>query len=136
MAAVGGPLIRAYQVSVTVATGSTSAAPVTTPIVIDDIYCYSVEVEVPDGPAGLMGFYIQYASTQIVPWGPNGTYLRVDDYEHTYPVEAELGKSLAVVAYNTGAWPHTIYMRFLGTPIGAYQASQPVAPVTPIDFGQ
>lgn len=132
--AVGGPDVQALPDNITVQPGSTAAAPVTTAINVGDIWCYSVDIEVPPGPGGQMGFYMTYANTQIVPWSQTPFFLVVDDFKHTFPVNAELGKGLAMVAYNTGYWPHTVYFRFLGVPIASYAAAQPQAPVAPVDL--
>lgn len=134
MSAIGAPDVQAYPFDITLQPGSTAAAPVTTAIGVADIWCYSVQIEVPKGPAGVMGFFLTYANTQIVPWSQSKHYLVVDDFDHTFPVNAELGKGLAMVGYNTGYWPHTVYFRFLGVPIAAYSAAQPQAPVAPVDL--
>lgn len=134
MSSVGAPSVYAFPVNITFQPGSTPAAPVTTPINLGDIYCYSVEVEVLSGPGGLMGFYLSYASTPILPWGQTPTFLTVDNYQHTFPINAELGGSLACVGYNLGDWPHTAFLRFLGIPVAAYSANAPIAPVAELDL--
>lgn len=134
MSAVGSPQIQAIQKQVVFNTGTTQFSTQTTTIDLGDVYCYSVELEVPNGPHGVLFFYMQYAGTQILPWGPNGTYLNVDDYTHTFPVDAELAKGLQVVGYNLGNFTHTVFFRFLATPIAAYRANNLRAPTPAIDL--
>ena len=99
-----------------------------------DVWCYSVEIEVPRGPSLMMGFALTYANTQIIPWSTSASYLIVDDYQHSFPIDAELGKGLALVGYNAGAWPHTVYMRFLAVPVSSRAASAAAAPMPALDL--
>ena len=131
---VGGPSVQAIPRSVTLQPGSTPSAPVATDISLGDVWCYSVEVEVPKGTALLMGFALTYANTQIIPWSQTPSFITVDDYEHTFPIDAELGKGLALVGYNAGAWPHTVYMRFLAVPVASRAASAAAAPMPALDL--
>lgn len=131
---VGAPLKRALQFTVNVPAGTAQNAPQTTQLPIPDSWVYEIEVQVPDGPAGLMGFCLTYANTPIIPWANSLTFLTVENYEKTFPVEAQMGKGLACVAFNNGDWPHLIFLRVLTTPISAYQAVSNLAPVQAIDF--
>jgi hypothetical protein len=137
MSNVGGPVQQAIPYNVTVQPGSTPAAPVTTPIMLGDLWVYSVDFVVPPGPGGAMGFNLSYASSVILPWSPvqqigsNTNFFIVDDWVENVMVDAEISQGLAFVGYNQGAWPHTVYMRFNATPISAYGigVQAPVAPV-------
>ena len=134
MSAVGGPTIQAIQQQITIPPGTQQNAPQTTNIDLGGVWCYSVEVEVPSGPHGVMGFRIQYAGTQVVPWGVGGGWLVVDDYEKTYPWGAEVGSSLQVVGYNLGNFAHSVFLRFLATPIASYQSALVQAPQQALDL--
>lgn len=134
MSAIGLGAVHALPFNVTFQPGSTPAAPVTVAIPLGDVYAYSVEIEVPDGPSGNMGFYLLYAGVPIVPYAQTPTFLVVDDYEHTFPIAAELASSLNIVGYNTGYWPHTVYMRFLATPISAYAGNLIIPPTSQLDL--
>lgn len=136
MSAIGGPAVQAIPRSVTLQPGSTPTAPVATDISVGDLWVYSVEIEVPKGSAGLMGFALQYAGTQIIPWSTTASFVVADDYQHTFPIDAELGKGLKLVGYNQGAWAHTIYLRFLGVPIAAYSRGRVGAPIAPLDLSR
>lgn len=134
MSAIGGPQIQPVQVACTFNTGTTFNNQQTIPINIGNVWCHSVEVQVPDGPKGNLAFALQYAGTQIIPWGVSGGFLQVDNYENTFAVDAELGKGLQAVGFNTGNFKHTVFMRFLVVPISAYLAGSVKAPVAPLDL--
>lgn len=133
---IGSPEIQYLPFSFTFQPGSTPTAPVSVSPNIGDIWCYSIEVEVPIGPGGAMGFALTYANTQILPFSQAASYLVVDGYQKSFDVRTELGKSLQLVGYNTGYWPHTVYLRFAGIPIAAYQQQQPIPPASPLDLSQ
>lgn len=133
MTAVGAPVERLYPFTVTVPAGTVVAVPQTTSLPLDDIFCHSITVQVERGPSLAMGFYVQYAGQQIIPWAPNGNWLIVDNYEQEFPVNAELNKGLQVVAYNLGAWNHAVYLLVKGTPMSVYGANS-AAPVRPLDL--
>jgi hypothetical protein len=60
-----------------------------------------------------MGFRILWAQQQIVPWG-NNSWLICDDEEIPWPSNTAITVSgLTVQGYNTGAYPHTVYLRAL-----------------------
>lgn len=134
MSAVGGPTIQAIQVACTFPKGSTFANQHVIPIDIGDVWCYSVEVQIPDGPKGNLAIALQYAGTQIVPWGVEGGFLQADNYEKSFPVDAELGQGLQLVGFNTGNFDHTAFLRFLVVPIAAYGAGVAAAPAPALDL--
>lgn len=135
MSQVGSPQIQAIPFTVTVPGGTQINAPQTTALPLADMWVESIEVEVPPGPGGSMGFNLVYAGTQMIPFSQQTSWLIVDNYQHSFPVSSQMGKGLQVVAYNIGFWNHSIYLRVLGTPISAYLAGAAQAPPAPIDFG-
>lgn len=107
---------RYYPYDVTLAPGSTPGAPVSTRAVFEDVILKRIDVRIPPGPRGAVGFYITLAGTPIVPWGLPPTYLIADDEPLGFDVNAEANGEIVVVGYNTGVYPHTLYFRFQGTP--------------------
>lgn len=118
----------------TVAPGSTPSAPSVQTISLGDIWCYSVDVLIPPGPLGTVGFYLQYANLPIVPFAQTPTFLVADDYSHTFELDTEIGASLELVAYNQGFWPHTLYFTFNGVPVVSYGLTQPQPPAQALDL--
>lgn len=131
---VGAPSKQRIPFTVTIPAGTEEANPGSYPLAIPDSYVHGIEVEVPPGPGGAMGFNLTYGDTQIVPWSQTPSWLKVDDYYNTFEIGAELGNGLKVIGYNTGWWDHIIFLRVVCTPISAYLGGSPGAPVQPIDL--
>lgn len=126
---VASPAVQYLPFAVTIPAGTAIANAITTPLAIGDVFAHNVEVMVPKGPNGHVGFAITYAGTQLIPWGPAGTWLIVDQYDNVFDLGVELGASLGLVGYNVGNYPHTVYLRFAATPIAEYLAgAQPAGP--------
>lgn len=72
-----------------------------------------VDVRVPPGPSGLVGFSINQGGANYIPQG-NGNWIIADDEPLSWPTDgAPNNGSWEVVAYNTDVVQHTIYVRFL-----------------------
>lgn len=102
---------RIYTISVTVPSGTQSAAPQVTPWMTEDAWIDTVEIEVPPGHNGLTGIRLVKADTQLLPWGSN-TWLIENDYTRVFPIDDYIPVTdLVIQAYNTGSYPHTFYLR-------------------------
>jgi hypothetical protein len=72
-----------------------------------------IEIVVPDGPAGLMGFQLMFANQVILPLDPS-KYIITNDEKINWQVWGKYSSGdWAVRAYNLGKYDHTIYLRFL-----------------------
>lgn len=72
-----------------------------------------IEVVVPDGPRGEVGFWIGTAGTQVVPHD-QGTFVVTNNEVIGWPVQDLWDSgSWQVQAYNTGLFAHTLQFRFL-----------------------
>lgn len=95
--------------------------PIATPVIIDTGFgpfeVPLVEVRIPPGPNGRMGFQIAVSGTQIIPWN-RGQWIVGDNESLSFPTE-EFPNSGAwqVIAYNTGVYDHTIYVRYSLNPV-------------------
>lgn len=96
-----------------------------------------INVRVPPGPRGTVGFAIGTSGMPLVPAGP-GVYLVANDQEIDWPLDnVPNSGSWQVFAYNTGNYPHTLYLTFLldlvqpsavaTAPIAADALSMPVS---------
>lgn len=86
-----------------------------------------IEVVIPDGPRGEVGFWIGTAGTQVIPHDP-GTFIVSNNEVIGWPLE-DMWDSGAwqIQAYNTGLFAHTLEFRFLCSYIGGSSgASQPL----------
>src|SRR5262245_28932405 len=72
-----------------------------------------VEVLVPPGPRGEVGFRIGSSGVQLLPI-QLGTWIVTDNEIIHWPLEGQHDSgSWELTAYNTGQFPHTITVRFL-----------------------
>ena len=104
--------IRVLPFVVTIPAGTTAAAPATTPINLDGWTVQRIDLDVPPGPGGLMGFQIYNNGVPWIPYG-NGQWIIWDDAKDSYYLEEQpTGGGWAVVGYNTGVFPHSVTVRF------------------------
>lgn len=129
----GTPSIYYGLEVVTFQPGSTPAAPASNPITLGDIWLYSVNVKVPPGPGGCMGFQITHSGQSFLPWGNASTFLLLDSEEVDFSVGTEIAGTMKVVGYNQGFWPHTIYLRFEYTPIVTIMPTDAVTSLVELD---
>jgi hypothetical protein len=72
-----------------------------------------IDVKVPPGPAGNVGFYITAGGSQYIP-RTSGTFIIPDSDYFTWPLANAINSgSWGIVAYNTDVWPHLIEVGFL-----------------------
>lgn len=72
-----------------------------------------IEIVIPPGPRGEVGFQVAQAGRQIFPITP-GQFIVSDNETIRWPVEdANTSGAWQVIAYNTGNFNHTLEFRFL-----------------------
>jgi len=88
-----------------------------------------IEVVIPDGPRGEVGFWIGSGGTQIIPHDLGQFIISNNEVIH-WPLESQhTSGSWELQAYNTGNFPHTLELRFLCSYVGSAPAA--VQPLTP-----
>ena len=71
-----------------------------------------IDVIVPPGPSGLVGFYIAHSGTQVIPYEV-GQFIIVDDVHMLWPIGGlPTGEKWTLVGYNNDIYPHTIQTIF------------------------
>lgn len=101
------------EFAITVPAGTLKTAPLTTPIVFPERIVTDISWRVPPGPSGLMGWQLTSAGTPVIPI-QQGTYMITDNQADSWPLAGYLDSgNWAVTAYNTGIYPHTLYLTFL-----------------------
>lgn len=106
-----------HQYLSTIPAGTPKASPHTDQIGLNNLVIESIELEVPAGPNGLMGFYVANGGTQWMP-STAGTWLIWDDKIETWRLENQPhGGGWSIVGYNTGKYPHTITTRWHVNPL-------------------
>ena len=104
--------IRVFQFDSTIPAGTPAGSPVTVAIALDNWQLESLDLEVPPGPAGLMGFYVSNNGVQWIPQSP-GTFIVWDDKKDSWTFEDQPNASgWAVVGYNTGFFDHSVITRW------------------------
>lgn len=111
---------RTEVATITVPAGTAVAAPQTTALSLRDAIMERIEVRVPPGPSGLVGFAITHSGQQVIPF-TDGQWIVTDNESIDWAVENyPTGDKWAVKAYNVDVYPHVLYFRFhlreLGTP--------------------
>ena len=91
----------------------------------------SIEVVVPPGPRGEVGWRLGAAGVAVIPVEPLGWVITDDEVIH-WPLEGAWDSgSWELFAYNTGRYPHTLQFRFLVDLAGAAPTiGQPIDPAT------
>lgn len=118
--------IRTFEV--TVAAGTARADAVTTDLDMPPRVVTGIHIVVPPGPAGSVGFQVAAAGQPIIPYNP-GQWIVTDNEIIDWPLAGYHDSgSWQVIAYNTGTYDHTIYVRFL-LELTTDQAPAPVAPI-------
>jgi hypothetical protein len=106
-------LDRLYYLEVTTPANTPLASPQSTLWPLEDNYLKYVDVLVPPGPSGLLGFRLMWANQQVIPWG-NDSWL-ITDNERVH-VDCDFMMTitgLVIESYNTDIYAHTIYIRGL-----------------------
>lgn len=85
-----------------------------------------VQIVVPPGPRGEVGFQVAMSGRQIIP-SEAGAFFVTDDEVIDWPLEDQnTSGGWQLIAYNTGAYNHTLEVRFLVVlPPGLAEAEAP-----------
>lgn len=102
---------RLYQLAATFPAGTPVNAPISVPLILEDNQLVEMDITIPDGPSGLMGFRVLQSQQQIVPWGNTG-FIVANDEKIRYSYDDQIQSSgIVVQGYNTDIFAHTIYIR-------------------------
>ena len=103
--------IRAAQA--TIPAGTPLSAPVTVSVAFPDRIVRSVRWRVPRGPGGLMGWQLTSDGVPVIPVVA-GTWIVADDEADDWALDGyPTTGNWQVTGYNTGVYPHTVYLTFL-----------------------
>lgn len=120
--------IRAFQA--TFPAGTALATPLTVNMAFPPRAVDVLEITVPPGPSGLMGFRITMGGTSVLPIQPN-TWLVTDDDKIVWELNG-LPNSGAwqIQGYNTDEYDHSVYVRFLVSQVSGGTSGTTIPPVT------
>ena len=97
------------QFSFQIPAGTPQASPVDHSVAVDNMVVERIELEVPNGPAGTMGFAVYNSGSQ---WKPDttGAWLVWDGYTEGWWLSGQpTGGNWSIRGYNTGFYAHTVY---------------------------
>lgn len=125
--------VRSFQV--TIPAGTAKAANFSAAMSMPDREVVELEVRVPPGPRGEMGFAIGAAGVPILPYQA-GAFIITDDERINWPLEEQITSGAwQLFGYNTGDFDHTVYVRFLLNVPGQSVAQAGSAPISSQDLG-
>lgn len=103
-----------HTFSVTVPASTAKSAPLTFPLIMPlGRVVERLEVEIPPGPRGELGWQIAQGGVQLYPYQP-GVYIVADNIEIDWDVVGGVDSGAwQMIAYNTGSFNHTLQVRFL-----------------------
>ena len=107
--------VQIQQFVCTVPAGTPEATPVTIEMQLGIFEVSWVEILVPPGPSGQVGFYLASSNTQTIPWwnGLTNSWIVADNELLRYDLSDQPDSGdWQFVAYNQGNFPHSIYVRF------------------------
>ena len=114
--------------SVTIPAGTAIASPVSADISFPEYEVEAVQIVIPPGPNGNVGFRLANANTQIIPYGSND-WIIGNDEAPVWALQRQITSgSWQVFGYNTGIYNHTLYFRFFVNPVVVSQGDVTGAP--------
>jgi len=111
---------------IVVPAGTTIAAPQTTAVSFVDGVVERLEVVVPPGPSGLVGFRVLHSGQVVIPFSGN-TWIVTDDEKLDWPLSNfPTGGKWSIRIYNTDIYSHTLFFRWhieeIRSPLTPYPA--------------
>ena len=126
--------IRSY--TVTVPPGTTAAAPYELDCSFPPRQVDAVEIIVPPGPNGVLGFHLANSGVIVIPYASDRWIIAADE-KIIWPLDGQIDSgSWQVFAYNTGTLSHTFYVRFLLSLVQTGPGAGPVAPLDAVALSQ
>jgi hypothetical protein len=122
--------IEVRNFAVTIPAGTSIASGFSASLAIPMREVTQIDIRVPPGPRGEVGFGIGAAGQTIVPYG-GVAYIVTDDESLAFPLENTITSGAWVLyGYNTGNYPHTLYVYFHLQLVGSAPAGTSGTPLT------
>ena len=114
-----------YSFTAVVPAGTTQAAPLVQSFTMPRRIVDTIEVIVPPGPSGLVGFAITASGLTVIPYQSDAWIITAAE-NIVWPLEQQIDTGAwGVRAYNTGGVDHSVYFRFLTRPVVGSAARTP-----------
>ena len=106
-------MAREFQrFAVTIASGTLASAPLVQNVTMPPRIVRKIEVIVPPGPRGEVGFQLGFSGKQLIPYTV-GQFIVTDDEKKEWDLEGFPDSGAwQVIAYNTGSFNHTLEFIF------------------------
>ena len=101
-----------WEFAVTVPAGTPKTAPLVQGTVLPARHITSISWTVPPGPSGLAGWRITMGGVQVIPVNPGAWIIRDGYYQGAALAKLPTSGAWDITGYNTGTFPHTIYVTF------------------------
>lgn len=108
---------RVLQHTASIPAGTPQSAPATVALPFDNWEVETIDLEVPPGPAGCMGFYLANNGQPWIPRSPGEWLVWDDKIERFTPTAYPTASGWQVVGYNSGALAHVVVVRFHVNPV-------------------
>lgn len=106
--------------------GTAKASFLVTPLSFQDGRVERIEILVPPGPSGLMGFRIAHSNQTVIPVS-GSTWNIADGVKFDWPLtNFPTGDAWEMWSYNTDVYDHTVYLWFHVQDFGADSIAMPV----------
>ena len=102
-----------HEFPVTIPAGTPLAAPLVFNLAMPVRIVEEIQIQVPPGPRGEVGFAVGASGLAVLPYEPS-TFVVTDNEVVKWALEGQIESGAwQLIAYNTGAFNHTLYVRFL-----------------------
>ena len=104
--------VQVQHFAVTIPAGTAIATPQTTNLEVGIWVVDEIDVDVPPGCNGVVGFQLAMGGQQVIPYNV-GTWGVFNDRHLTYPLtDAPTSGAWQLIGYNLGNFPHTLQVTF------------------------
>lgn len=122
---------QVYEFDCLIPAGTLITAPVTVAMTMPNRRIIAIEIKVPPGPNGSMGFQIGASGRQIIP-ANLGSYIVTSDETLTWDQVDQIDSGAwQLFGYNNGSYPHTVYVRFVVDQTNVADVPSTPAPIDP-----
>jgi hypothetical protein len=124
--------VEIHQFTVTIPKGTLPTTPAIFNLTMPSRVVEEVDVRVPPGPRGEVGWALGASGLAVLPFEP-GAFMVADGETVTWPLSEQIDSGAwQMIAYNTGSFNHKLYVTFktrLPVNPAALVGFQPLSPV-------
>ena len=115
--------VEVRSFAVTIPAGTAIATPYLADLTLPARVVQKIEIRIPPGPAGTVGFALGAAGQRVIPWGA-AEWIIDDNRLIEWVLEQQITSGAwQLQGYNLGANDHTLYVTFLLDTVGASGAA-------------